>query len=326
MAGSFGRSWELMKLSFGVIRKDKEILLFPLISGIVMVTIMLSFILGIFFTGLFVTSSVLMIVFFFLLYVILYFVGIYFNTAVIGCAMIRLQGGDPTLKDGFRIANENIKSIFAWAIVAATVGLILRALSEKMDVLGKIIMSIIGFAWTMATFFVIPVMIYEKLSVGKAIKRSAYVFKDTWGETFISQFGFGLIFFLLGILGIIPIALGFMAGGIFMWVGLIVAFAYFIVLFCLSTAAQGVLVAALYRYATTGQLNVVPQHLLGVEQKGASPAYPPPPSTYPTQPGYQQPPTPVHHVAPVGYIKCESCDTINPEKESQCRTCGQYLK
>lgn len=146
----------------------------------------------------------------------------YFNTALIGCATIRLEGGDPTLQDGLRIANENLRAIAGWALIAAIVGIILRALEERAEMLGKIVISLIGFAWTMATFFIVPVLIYEKLPVSKAIKRSAHVFKDTWGETFIGYFGLGAIFFLFALIGVIPIVLGLKVGGLVVVIGLII--------------------------------------------------------------------------------------------------------
>ena len=199
------------------------------------------------------------------MYLLFYFIGIYFNTALIGCATIRLEGGDPILKDGLRIANENLRSIARWALIAAIVGIILRALEERAEILGKIVISLIGFAWTMATFFIVPVLIYEKLSVFKAIKRSAHVFKDTWGETFIGHFGLGIIIFLLALIGVIPIVLGHIVGGTTgLFIGLIIAIIYWIIIACVGSAAQGVLTAALYRYATTGKISpdIVPEHLL----------------------------------------------------------------
>ena len=90
---------------------------------------------------------------------------VYTNVAIVGCATIRLEGGDPTLKDGFRIANQNLGAIFGWAIISAIVGMIIRALKNirfKDFPIGRIIGSIFGFAWTMITFFIIPVLIYEK--------------------------------------------------------------------------------------------------------------------------------------------------------------------
>jgi hypothetical protein len=255
-----------MKLTLGVVRKDKEILLFPLISGIIMIAIVATFVLGMFFTGLFYFDNpILFIVLTFIMYLVLYFIAIYFNTAVIGCATIRLQGGDPTLSDGFRTANENLRAIFGWAVLSATVGLIIRAIQQRAGVAGRIAGSIFGIAWSIVTYFIIPVLIYEKTPLFKGIKRSAKIFKDTWGETFISGFGLGIVFALLGLLGIVFIVLGVLIGGITgLIVGLIIAIVYWVIIAVVASAAQGVLIAALYRFATTGKItpDVLPAHLI----------------------------------------------------------------
>jgi hypothetical protein len=226
-----------------------------------MILIGLTFVGSIFFGG-FSENSPLIIVLLFIMYLVLYFIGIYFNTAIVGCATIRLDGGNPTIKDGFRIANKNLRAIASWALIAATVGIILSAIRERAGILGQIVTSLIGFAWTMAAFFVIPVYIYENLSVSKAIKRSAHVFKDTWGETFIGYFGLGLILVPLALIGLIPIAVGFYVDGLL--VGFIIALLYWIIIACLGIAAQGVLKASLYRYAITGKVSadIVPERLL----------------------------------------------------------------
>jgi hypothetical protein len=255
-----------MKLSLRVIRKDKEILLFPLISGIMMIVIVATFFLGMFFTGLFVSDNyILFAVLTFLLYLVLYFIAIYFNTAVIGCATIRLKGGDPTLSDGFRIANENLRAIFSWAILSATIGLIIRAIQQRAGFIGKIAGSIFGIAWSIVTYFIIPVLIYEKVPVFKGIKRSARLFKDTWGETIVSGFGLGIVFGLLMLAGIIfPIVGGLVFGLWGIVYGLIAAFIYWVIIAVVASAAQGVLTAALYRFATTGKISpdIIPEHLL----------------------------------------------------------------
>jgi hypothetical protein len=226
-----------------------------------MILIGLTFVGSIFFGG-FSEHSPLIIVLLFIMYLVFYFIGIYFNTAIVGCATIRLEGGNPTIKDGFRIANKNLRAIAGWALIAATVGIILSAIRERAGILGQIVTSLIGFAWTMAAFFVIPVYIYENLSVSKAIKRSAHVFKDTWGETFIGYFGLGLILVPLALIGLIPIAVGFYVDGLL--VGFIIALVYWIIIACLGIAAQGVLKASLYRYAITGKVSadIVPERLL----------------------------------------------------------------
>ena len=271
MPGRFGRSWELMKLSIKFIRDDKKVLLFPLISGILIAVILFSYIGAIFFTGIFGFGGIttVLILGFIIMYFLFYFIGIYFNTALIGYIMIKLKGGSPNLEDGFKVARENFSAILKWSLVAATVGIILRAIEERVGLIGKIIISIIGFAWAMATFFIIPVLIYEKRPVWESVKRSGKLFKDTWGETLISHFGLGIIFFLISLLVIIPLVmlmffLLFTFGLAGLVVGVALLFIFVVLIALVASAAQGVIVAALYRYATTGKItpDVVPKHLI----------------------------------------------------------------
>jgi hypothetical protein len=266
--GRISRGWKLTKLSLRVIRKDKEILLLPVISGIITMLIFASF-----FVGIFVvngsgddspgsTETVLSIALFAGFYFCAYFITIYFNAAIIGCATIRLDGGDPTIKDGLRIARENIGRILAWALVAATIGVIIKAIQQRVGFVGRIIMGALGVAWSLLTYFVVPVLIYEKLGPIPAVKRSAGMFKKTWGEMIVGNLGLGIIFVLAGLAGILIIVLGFAVGGVTgLIVGFVIAVVYWLILAVVQTAAEAVLVAALYKYATTGQ---VPAGLEGV--------------------------------------------------------------
>ena len=95
------------------------------------------------------------------MYVALAFVSIYFNAAVIGTAMKRLQGEDASIHDGLALARQHIGKIFVWAVITATVGMILRSLQERAGILGRIVLGIVGIAWTVLTFFVVPVLLYE---------------------------------------------------------------------------------------------------------------------------------------------------------------------
>jgi len=257
--GKISRGWKLTKLSLGVVRKDKEILIFPVLSALVTFAILASFIVGVFFAMNPIDSSTeafgpVFVVFAFAFYLVAFFIALFFNAAVIGCAMIRLNGGDPTVKDGLRIAKENVGRIFMWALLAATVGLIIKALQQRVGFIGKIILGFIGMAWTLVTYFVVPVLIYEKHGPLGAVKRSAALIKGSWGETIVGNLGLGIIFVLLGLAGLLPIIIG-VAIGTFAAIAVcvIVAVVYWVVLAVLASAAQSVLVAALYRFATTGQ-------------------------------------------------------------------------
>lgn len=258
--GRIGTGWQLTKTSLGVLRKDKELLLFPLLSGLTIIGILAIFIAGMFVSVGFSAAfggdatwlfGVLMVLY----YMVSFFIAFFFNAAIIGAATIRLNGGNPTVGDGLRIARENIGRIFLWALFAATVAMILRAIQERLGFIGKIIIGLVGVAWSLATYFVVPVLIYEKLGPWAAVKRSAHLFRTTWGESLVGGFSMGAVFVLLGLAGILAPLLGFLVGSVVgLLVGIVVLIVYWVALGLVASAASSILVAALYRYATTGQV------------------------------------------------------------------------
>jgi hypothetical protein len=262
--GKISRGWQLTKLSFGVIRKDKEILLFPVISGLLLIAIAASFFIPWFLaTDLSQGTEGISLVFYIfwaVYYFIAFMVSTFFNVAMMGCAMMRLEGGDPTFSYGMRFAADRLKYIVEWALVAATVGLILRAIEQRSGLIGKVIIGIIGIAWSIATYFVLPVLAFEKLTPFKAMKRSASVLKSSWGEALFSNLGIGLIFFLLALVGFVVFFLGlylvFVTGSLLAIILCVIAVLYWIFLAILSSAVSAVLMTALYRFATTGKTSM----------------------------------------------------------------------
>ncbi len=266
--GKFSNSWALVKQSFQVLRADKELMLLPIFSSVSCVLVTVVMFAG---GGLalwpYISSQLAVnhdwqpsgwLVFggLFVFYAANYFVIIFFNTALVGAASIRLSGGDPTLGDGLRIAWERKWAIFEWAIVSATVGVILKIIEERLRLIGRLVASLIGLAWTLASYFVVPVLALEKLGPIDALKRSAELFKKNWGEEVVGGFSFGLIFFLLSLPGLLlPIAGGMAAGIKGLIAGGVLMFLYFIFLAVASAATQGIYVAALYRFAKDGQVS-----------------------------------------------------------------------
>lgn len=259
------RGWALTKLSFRVIQQDKELLLFPVLSGIGLLMALLGFG-GLAFwmqhtAGL---SDAAALLFFLAYYFVSYFITIYFNTALVSAARIRLDGGDPTLKDGFRGSNSRISQILGWTLLAATVGLILQILQNLArdqrnpiaQIVGVLFTQLAGMAWSIVTYFVIPVFVMEKTGPIESVKRSAAIMRRTWGEALTGHVGIGVVFFLLGLLGLIPLFIGLNLLGTGMaavGVGIVfLAFLYWITLVVLNSAASQVLVAALHRFATEG--------------------------------------------------------------------------
>jgi len=259
MFESVSRSFELVKASFGVLRKDKEIMLFPIISGVVCILVSISFIIPLFVAGGFGTgeTNYLGYIVLFLYYLISYFIVIFFNTGLVACAHIRLKGGDPTFSDGIKAARKNIKKIFVWALISATVGLLLRMIAERSGTLGRIIVSMIGMAWSLLTFFVIPVMIFENQSPVESVRKSGSLFKKTWGENVVGQISIGLFFGILavlgGIVGIILLILASQVGSIAFLPVIILMVLYFLTIAIVNASLDGIFKTALYIYATEGK-------------------------------------------------------------------------
>ncbi len=262
MFDKFARSWDLIKASASVLQKDRELLVFPAVSSVAAVLVAISFILpGVMMfmgQGDSVQGGDVPIgfwVWLFAFYLVQYFVIFFFNTALIGAASIRLEGGDPTVADGFRIAWARVGQILGYAVIAATVGLILRAIEERAGWLGKIVVGLIGVAWTMASFMVVPVLVHKNVGPMQAVKESAELLKKTWGENVIGQGGVGIVFGLgyvvlwvvFGGLAVVGFSSGSAALG-FTLVATGVILTIFMGL--IQAALQGIYSAALYRYAT----------------------------------------------------------------------------
>jgi hypothetical protein len=175
---------------------------------------------------------------------------------LVGAAMIRLDGGDPTLGDGLRIAFSRLPKIIVYAVIAATVGMILRWISERAGIVGQIVGGIIGFAWSVATFLVVPVLVVENVGPFEAIKRSTGYLKRTWGEQIIGNVGIGLVFGVLIMLVIFAGgALAFFLFQASVMLGLIGVVALILlvgVLALIGSALGGIFTASVYRYATKG--------------------------------------------------------------------------
>src|SRR5207244_8602379 len=141
-----------------VLSKDKEILIFPFLSGVITILAFATMIFGGVSTGFFerlsndrsLDANLLGYAGMFVWYFVSWFIVLFFNVAVIHCANIRLRGGDPTVADGFRASLQHIGRIAAWALVSATVGVILRFLADRANVIGKIIVGLLGAAWSIA--------------------------------------------------------------------------------------------------------------------------------------------------------------------------------
>lgn len=253
--------WELAKQSWRVLMLDKELLLFPLFSGIACLLVLASFAVPLWSTGYAETvlneeapaQDVLSWVLLFCFYAVNYFVIVFFNSALVSCAIIRFRGGDPTVSDGFRAAGKRLPVILGWALLSATVGVILKAIESRSEKAGQIISSLLGLGWSIATYFVVPVLVVENVGPVDAVKRSWAVIKKTWGESIGANFGIGFITFFCALACFVPIV----GGGYLISQGLagagaaaiLLGFVGLMLVSLVSSALNSIILAALYLYA-----------------------------------------------------------------------------
>ncbi|HUR61978.1 MAG TPA: DUF6159 family protein [Candidatus Thermoplasmatota archaeon] len=264
--GRFANSWSLTKASLHIVSQDKELLVLPILSFLASVAAFLA-VVGIGFGARIVPDVTLAngqpnipgILLAAVTYLALAFVQVYFGAAVVAGASERLAGGDPTLGSCLRAANRRVGRLFVWSIFVAVVNILLQMLRERGGTLGRLAAGVGNLAWSLATYFMIPILLFEDQPVTKSIGRSGSLFKQTWGETVIGTGGVGLVFgiamFVLGLIGFLVAQPLYASGGILALLPVLVLVVLGIVLLAtLQSVLGGVYKAALYRYATTGQM------------------------------------------------------------------------
>jgi hypothetical protein len=271
MFDRIARSWELSKQSWNVLRSDKQLVLFPLLSSAACLIVLVSFALPVFFVlgpefqnrqpnqpvdlppSYYVIS--------FLFYFVNYFVIAFFNAALIGCAMKKFEGEEVSVGLGLRIAASRLPQLLGWALVSATIGMILRAISERAGLVGKIVIALMGFVWTIATYFVVPVLVVEKIGPFAAVKRSAAIMRKSWGETIVVNVGLGALSMVGFLVSLIPLGIGIaltitMQSPVPVIIGGAIMVLMLMALALISSTLSVILTTALYRYAATGLVPV----------------------------------------------------------------------
>jgi hypothetical protein len=263
MFEKIANGWTLTKQSFHVLSLDKELLLFPLLSGIACILVLISFAVPLWTTGQVqamnadgdIVHNPLAYIVLFAFYFINYFVIVFFNSALVACAVIRFKGGDPTVSDGLRAASNRLPQIAAWALVSATVGLVLKLIAERSGKVGEIVSSLFGAAWSIATYFVVPIIVVERASPVDAFKRSVAVLRRSWGESLVANAGIGFIVFLASIAAMIPMFLGIWSQNTTMMiVGISTSVIAILLISLVSSALHAIVIGALYLYAAEGRV------------------------------------------------------------------------
>jgi len=246
--------WQIAMNSFKVLQANKQLIVFPILSGFSLLLVTASFFMaalsksGWDVNAIGDYNKVTQYSLLFLFYFVNYFVVVFFNIALMHCTRMYFKGNNVNLRDGLNYSISRIWAILSWALFAATVGTLLRIAQENMGKIGKIIIGLIGIVWNVATFFVVPVIAYEKGSALQAFKRSSQLMKENWGV----KIGASFSFYLLQLLGIL-VALVFAAimfVAIHPVAGIITAALGIAIVLAVISAAQSIFVSAVYHNVT----------------------------------------------------------------------------
>jgi hypothetical protein len=259
-----------MKASATVLRSDKSLLVFPLLSGLCTLLVAASFLIPVavmviggehagqdFHQRMPVGAYLLMFAF----YLVQYFVIIFFQTALTGVALMHLRGEPTSVAAGFALARSRLPHIFGYALIAATVGLLLRMVQERLGLIGRLVVGFLGLAWTVATFLVVPILASQDVGPVDAVKRSVELLKRSWGENLIGNGGIGVVFGLLMLLAVL-VAAALIGGAVASQSIVAIVFAVVVVVFgfillgLIQSSLHGIYAAALYRYAESGEASV----------------------------------------------------------------------
>ena len=260
------RSIDLMKQSWAVLKQDRELIWLPVISAIVAAVVAAMVLIPVALTqdlgAISETSgsgsqqlSAGTVVALAALTLALAFISIFFRAALVSGAHERMMGGDPTVRSAIAGALERLPKLFGWAVITTIVGTILRAIEQRSGTLGRIVINIVGMAWAVTTFLVIPVIIIENSGAVTSTKRSVELFRHTWGENPSTQVGFGLIGFLAFLPVLALVLLGAAIGTLFGFVLIALGVVAGIVLLTVLNALGAVFQTALYHYAVSTQLS-----------------------------------------------------------------------
>jgi hypothetical protein len=260
--------WDLVVQSFRVLREDKRLIVFPLLSGIACMIVLASFVVPLWGTpqaqallnDRHIPNDPLSYILVFLFYFANYFVIVFFNSALVACAIGRFRGNTPTIGDGLRVAAARIPQIVAWALVSATIGLILKVIESRSERVGQFVAGLLGAAWSVVTYLVVPVLVMEKANPVDAVKRSTSLVKKTWGEALTAHISSGLVFTVVFLVALIPlVVLGILAvyafgNGLMVAGGLAVAAIVIVItlMSLISSTLSIILLGALYLYASEG--------------------------------------------------------------------------
>ncbi|MWV64683.1 hypothetical protein GRS48_07595 [Halorubrum sp. JWXQ-INN 858] len=248
--------WTLTKDSVGVIRDHPNLMVFPLLAGVASAAFFVLFFFPLLIANL--IGSGLEFLVLLVLYFLTTFVSTYCACALVYGANEAFHGREPAVMDCLKAVSDRLGPIVVWSVISATVSVVLKAMEDSDNPIAGIMRSLFAVGWAIMTFFIVPVIVFEDVTVTSMFSRSASAFRETWGETIGAGFGITLIVAAVGVVLAIgalalslPVAAVFPGPGILLTVlllGGVLVFTYL-----LSQTIWGIAKTALYVYAVEGR-------------------------------------------------------------------------
>ena len=249
--------WTLTTDSAGVIRANPELLIFPLIAAVASAGFFVVFLIPMLVANL--VGSGLEYVALFVWYFVTTFLSTYAAAALVHATNETFHGRNPSVRASLSAVWGHVGQIVVWSLVSATVSVLIKALEDSDSPVADLLASLFAVGWSITTFFVVPVLVFEDVTVTSMFSRSAATFRDTWGETLGAGFGVTLVVGLFGI-GLVVVALAVSlplaavfpaAGGL---LAVVLVAAALATTYLLSQTIWGVAKTALYVYAAEGEV------------------------------------------------------------------------
>ncbi|WP_440766717.1 DUF6159 family protein [Natronorubrum sp. DTA7] len=274
----FRTGFEIAKASFGVLRREKWLLVFPLLYGLTWAAGLALLLAGLFVALIGVgfglgavdqvasvsdgtvdgVAQVAMLALSFLVMFVATAVATFFSAALVHSVGSLFHGESTSIRDGLAGAWESRRTILAWGVVGAVVGLIFQALESQDGWGAQIVRAIAGAAWFMMTFFIVPVIVFQGGGVRESLRDSVSLFRETWGEAGGISLGVGLVTVTLGLLVVAagigaPLLLVANPGPVLVYT-VVPTVLLLGALAVVHIAATAIAKTALYQYATDGEL------------------------------------------------------------------------
>jgi hypothetical protein len=283
----FQRSVALWRSSWAVLKSDRSLALYPIVSALTSVGVLL--VLGLIgwatkgtetgSGGTHYTATAATFVIVVVAYIAMAFIQTYFMAGLVASSDHVFRGEGTTLKRGLAVANSRAGRILPWAIVSATVSGIIQSIEQRAGIVGQLIAGLLGAAWSVLTFLTVPIIVFEDLGPVNALKRSGSLLKQTWGENLFAQAGLGLFTIIPMLVAVGIGALGVASGTAVVAVPLIaLAVVIAVVATVIISALSGIYRTALYRYAVDGQVpapfaGADLEHVFGPRKRGRASSF-----------------------------------------------------